>query len=373
MIDKKSFESLLSFQSGGDNTISIYLKAKPGFINLKPLKVEYKNLIKSLPKKIQKALHKELNTISTLIQNTPPTGKDLAIFASHGRLNPYPLDANFPKNLIVAGNTYTLFPLYYAEQFTPTALVTMISKKEVQLFRIDTGVKRLLSIKRKDTARRDRFGFFGKGRFGSGGSTGEDRNRQGELTTFFFKDCADKVSKRIDDELGKINHQHIEIIIGEPQYSGLFAAKRPQTCREHISFLGSILGYTKENNLKKLAREIVRKQFRKNMSEVAKEAMAGGSKGGAVSATHALTALQEGKVKDFVLAINQKIPGTVCGHCGYALTASAKACPVCSGKTIFKSDITENIFRLAHKYSENVYLTSKKLPIQTPMLCTFRY
>ena len=373
MIDNQTLTSLLTRKSSQDDCLSIYLKVKPGFTNLKPLHTKLKNMLKSLPDNAQKALRNELNTLTNLVKNTPPTGKDLAIFAAPGQFTPLSLSAELPADLISVGNTYTVYPLAYAQQFSPIVLFTIIQKKEVQLLRIDSDVKKLLSIKRKDKEREDRMGFFTRGgRFRSGFS-GDEQNKEQEQTLSFIKECGRKISERIDVELSKLNAPHIEIISGDPKFTEVFAKNRPQTCQPHISLLDTIFGYTQEKRIKMLSRQIVRSEHKKKLAEVVKSATASGSKGGAVSATHALTALQEGRVNILVLSINTPIPGTVCKECEYIIAATAQGCPVCSGKTAKKDDITEAIYRKGKKMAEAVLLTAKPLPIHTPVLATFRY
>lgn len=372
MIDQNNLNSLLSHESD-NKSLSVYLKVDPGLINLRPLKTVYKNLLKNLSAKTRKALHEEINTISNLIENTPPTGKDLAIFAGGGHIYPYSFDENFPYNLIDSGDKFCLFPVAHIEQFTPTVLATIVQQKETQLFRIDGDIKRLLAIKKKDEPRKNRHGFFHK-KFGlRGGSTPENRNKQEQVILSFMQDTSVKISQRIDRELSRIKHRSMEIIIGEPQHTEVFFEDRPRARRSDISFVNSIMGYPRQKDLKKICRSLVRKELTKKIKLAVKTAMSAGSKGGAVSATHALTALQEGRAKELVLSIKTKISGTVCTKCGYTLVATVKACPVCAGKTQRKSDITEDIYRLAHKYAENTYLTAKKLPIGTPVVATFRY
>ena len=352
----KDFKTVLSYENPDKHALSVYLKGKKGFPSAKALLPQFKNMAKKLPERSQKALHKEINSITSLLRSHPPEGAGIAIFASPDRFISLKLETAPPRTLVQTDKHWVVFPLVYAKQFEAGALLVLVKKRETVLLRVSgDGTTRLQRITEEEKERSKRIAFFGKD----------------EDFSAIQKRMAEQIGNRIITEETK---QELPVlIVGETKTLQAFVPELPEDLPKRAIQITRHLARESEAWIKATVRSELKKSHKKKVARLLEEIQSAKPEKTATTAKETFEAIQEGRAKDVLISITDPIPGAICQKCDYLLPARLKGCPICNEKTLSKDDITDLLVRKALETSDDVVLTTKKLRLSTSALATLRY
>ncbi len=272
------------------------------------------------------AFRKQVERVETYLRNHPPKSKGTAIFAGRGSWELVPLEAGVEDE--VHWGAPNLVPLYWLlEEHKPYGIVA-VSRKRAQFSLYSLG--QMLALAEKECtlapSKEKEMGPVARA-FGVRVSRGTNRDvfehhRDAQYSRY-HRQIAEGIERWCDAE-----HLRSLFLLGAAEAITAIQKDIPVALRERIVLVEEDLHWASKNQLLRRIEPIVQKHERERQGALVDGLLADGPSV-VVGIDETLARLQQGKIRDLVVAKGLDTGLKRCGECLWADRTTDPTCPAC--------------------------------------------